>query len=80
MFYKHTLNNEGEVHKGGSSEELGEEEEQAFFTKRSWGVSEKEERKVLHYWKMYYYASLFTQVIVNTHFFIHIYVIMYRYR
>lgn len=70
MFYKHTLKNEGEV-EGGGSEELGQEEEQAFFTKRSWRVSEKEERKVLHYWEMYYYASLFSQVTINTHIFIH---------
>lgn len=61
MLYGNTTKNEGEV-EGGGSEEMGEEEG-VFFTKRSWEGSEQEERKVLHYWKMYYYASLFTRVI-----------------
>lgn len=68
-FVTSTTNNEG-----GGSEEFGKEKE-VLFTERSWEVSEQEERKVLHYWEMYYYASLCTRVIlINTHICTHVYI------
>lgn len=67
--YENTTNNEG-----GGSEEFGKEKE-VLFTERSWEVSEQEERKVLHHWEMYYYASLCTRVILSSsHTFVRMYI------